>query len=82
MPNLTDEEYDALDEYWTTHTPKLSGDGKNGSFAKRAGEGGHVVVVDNLTAKWLSVKAAAEHSSPDEIIGNLVRKEIIAAASA
>jgi hypothetical protein len=29
MPDLTNEEYDALDEYWTTHTPKVFGDGKN-----------------------------------------------------
>ena len=37
MPDLTDEEYDALDEYWTAHTPKVSGDGKSGFFAKQTG---------------------------------------------
>ena len=29
MPDMTDEEYDALDEYRTTHTPKLSDNGKS-----------------------------------------------------
>ncbi len=40
MRGLTDEEYDALDEYWTEHTPKLSGNGKSGFFAQHSG---HVV---------------------------------------
>ena len=38
MPDLTNEEYDAIDEYWTTHTPKLSGNGKSGFFARHAGQ--------------------------------------------
>ena len=77
MPDLTNEEYDALDEYYTKHPPKLSGDGKSGFFARHEG---HVVFVDDLSATWLRVKAAAEHTTPEALIGALVRKEIAASA--
>jgi hypothetical protein len=77
MPDFTNEEYDALDEYWTTHTPKLSGNGKSGFFAKHTGQ---VVFIDNLSADWLRIKAAAKNTTPDVIISELVRKEIAAAA--
>ena len=34
MPDLTEEEYDALDEYWTKNTPKLGPNG-TGFFSQR-----------------------------------------------
>ena len=77
MSDLTDEEYDALDEYYTENPPRLSGDGKSGFFAKHQG---HVLFVDDLSADWLRIKVAAEHSTPEAIIGELVRKEIAASA--
>jgi len=73
MPDMTDEEYDALDEYWTTHTPKVSGNGKSGFFAKHSG---HVIFVDSLSADWLRIKAVANNTTPEAIIGELVRAEI------
>ena len=73
MPDLTDEEYDALDEYWTANTPKLSGNGKSGFFAKNSG---NVIFIDDLSANWLRIKADAEHTTPDVIIQKLVFKEI------
>jgi hypothetical protein len=73
MPDLTNEEYDALDEYWTTHTPKVSGNGKSGFFAKHTD---HVIFVDNLSADWLRIKARAQNTTPEAIISELVRAEI------
>jgi hypothetical protein len=73
MPDYTDEEYDALDEYYTKNPPKLSGNGKNGFFAKHEG---HVVFVDDLSADWLRIKAAADHTTPAEIIRAMVREKI------
>ena len=73
MPDMTDEEYDALDEYWTTHTPKVSGNGKSGFFAKHSG---HVVFVDSFSADWLRIKAVANNTTPEAIIGELVKAEI------
>jgi hypothetical protein len=79
MPDLTDEEYDALDEYYTKNPPKLSGNGKSGFFAKRAEKGSTLIFVDDLSANWLRIKATASHTTPEAIIGELVRKEIAAA---
>jgi hypothetical protein len=76
MPDMTDDEYDALDEYWTVNTPKLSGNGKSGFFAKHSG---HVVFIDDLSAKWLNIKAQADHTTPEAVITKLIRKEIAAA---
>ena len=73
MPDYTDEEYAALDEYYTKNLPRVSGDGKSGFFAKHKG---HIIVVDDLSADWLRIKAAAEHTTPEAIIGALVRREI------
>ena len=78
MPDMTDEEYNALDEYYTKNPPKLSGDGKSGFFAKHADEGSTLVFIDDLSAKWLRVKAASDHTTPEAIIGKLVRSAIAA----
>jgi hypothetical protein len=77
MPDMTNEEYDALDEYWTTHTPKLSGNGKSGFFAKHIGQ---VVFIDSFSADWLRIKAAANQTTPEAIISELVRADIARAA--
>ena len=79
MPDMTDEEYDALDEYYTKNPPKLSGNGKSGFFAKQAEKGSTLIFIDGLSADWLRIKAAAAHTTPEAIIGELIRKEIAAA---
>ena len=76
MPDLTDEEYDALDEYYTKNPPKLSGNGKSGFFAKQAEKDNTLIFVDNLSANWLHIKAKASNTTPDVIIRQLVSKEI------
>jgi hypothetical protein len=76
MPDMTDEEYDALDELVTKDPPKVSGNGKSGFFAKHKG---HIVFIDSLSADWLRIKAAADNTTPEAIIGELVRKEMAAA---
>jgi hypothetical protein len=72
MKDLTDEEYNALDEELTRTIPKL---GPNGTGflsrpeARRMG-------LDNLSVNYLWTKAAADHTPPAQIIGEMVRKEI------
>jgi hypothetical protein len=73
MPDLTEEEYDALDELWTNNPPVVSGSGKDGFFMKHRGE---IVLLDNVSAAYLRAKSDATHKTPTEIIGELVRKEI------
>jgi len=81
MPDLTDEEYDALDEYYTKNPPKLSGNGKSGFFAKQAEKGNTLIFIDNLSANWLRIKAEADKTTPEVIIRQLVFKEIAAASA-
>ena len=76
MPDLNDEEYDALDEYYTKNPPKLSGNGKSGFFAKHAEKGDTLIFVDDLSANWLRLKSEITHKSTTEIIGELVREKI------
>jgi len=81
MPDLTDEEYDALDEYYTKNPPKLSGNGKSGFFAKQTKKGNTLIFIDDLSANWLRIKAEADNTTPDVIIRQLVFKEITAASA-
>jgi len=80
MPDLTNEEYDALDDYYTKNPPKLSGNGKSGFFAKHAENGNTLIFVDDLSANWLRIKAEATNSTPEAIIRQLVGKEIASSA--
>ena len=81
MPDLTDEEYDVLDEYYTKNPPKLSGNGRSGFFAKHAEKGNTLIFVDDLSANWLRIKAEAANTTPEAIIRQLVSKEIAAASA-
>ncbi|GHV16379.1 hypothetical protein FACS189493_2130 [Spirochaetia bacterium] len=70
MPRLTEAEYDALDEEITRNPPDV--DSANARRPVR------MVTVDDLSADWLRIKAAAEHTTEAAIINELVRKEIAA----
>jgi hypothetical protein len=69
MPDLTEEEYDALDELWTNNPPAVSGNRKDGFFMKHRGE---IVLLDNVSAAYLRAKSDTTHKTPTEIIGELV----------
>jgi len=81
MPDMTDEEYDALDEYYTKNSPRLSGNGNSGFFAKHAEKGNTLIFVDSLSADWLRIKATANNTTTDAIISELVRKEMLMSAA-
>jgi hypothetical protein len=72
---MTDEEADALDEYYTRNTIMPDPD-KPGFFARHTEM---FVGVDPMTAAWLRAKAAAAHTTSAQIIGELVRKELASA---
>jgi len=79
MPDLTEEEYDALDEKWTKNTPKVGPNG-TGFFAQRKAElAARSITVDSFTADYLLTKAIAAHKTPADIIGEMVQKELAAA---
>ena len=66
---MTDEEYDALDEYYTKNPPKLSGNGKSGFFAKHADKGNTLIFIDDLSANWLRIKAEVSNTTPPTTCG-------------
>jgi len=73
MPDMTEEEYDALDELWTINPPKVSGDGKNGFFMRHKNE---IVILDNVSATWLQLKSNITKKTKTEIISELIREKI------
>jgi len=72
MRDMTDEEYDALDEHLTKTVPKLGPNG-TGFFSRK---GLQVVVLDENTAKILNAKAIATRQTPSEIIASMLRKDL------
>jgi hypothetical protein len=79
MAHMTDEEADYWDEYYTKNPPKVSGDGKSGFFVKHRG---NIIILDDLSASYLHARAAGSHKTPSEIISDMVREKIAAAAEA
>jgi hypothetical protein len=80
MPDLTDEEYDALDEKWTANPPKPGPNG-TGLFAQRkaalATQSARSITVDAFTADYLLAQAISAHKTPADIIGEWVREKIV-----
>ena len=75
MPRMSDEEADALDEYYTATPPRVD-PRKNGGFAKKSFK---LVAIDDFCADYLMTKALSDHKTPDQIINEIVRERIAAA---
>jgi hypothetical protein len=73
--DMTDEEYDALDEELTRTVPRI---GPNGTGWLEQREL-RLMGMSNTTANYIFTKAAADHKTPAQIIDELVDKEISAA---
>ncbi len=74
MADMTDEEYDALDEQWTQTTPKVNF-ARPGIFAQQRAL---LDILDTVTANYIITQAEATNQTPAQIIGNLVHQEISA----
>jgi len=75
MKDMTEEEYDALDERLTKTVPTLSHT-KTGFFTRK---GSQAIILDEETARILNAKAIASRQTPSEIVISLLRKELIVA---
>jgi hypothetical protein len=75
MPDMTEKEYDDLDELWTKTTPKVGPNG-TGFISRR---NARVLGLDELSIDYLVTKSMATHKSPAEIIGEMIRERIAAA---
>jgi len=75
MPEMTDEEYDALDEELTINPPKIISNGSDWLSQREIRISG----LNNMTVQYLLTKAKADKKSPVQIIDELVSKELAAA---
>jgi len=73
--DMTDEEYNALDEELTRTVPKL---GPNGTGFLSQREMYHLGF-SNMTINYLLTKARAANKSPVQLIDELISKEIASA---
>jgi hypothetical protein len=78
MKEMTDEEAEYWDDYYTKNPPEIDPD-TNGGFATRTFK---MVALDRLSENYLLTRAIATHKTPTEIIGELVREKIAAAETA
>jgi hypothetical protein len=72
MRDMTDEEYDALDERLTSAVPTLGPNG-TGFFSRK---GFQVVGLDENTAKILNAKAIASRQTPSEVVAYMRGKRL------
>jgi hypothetical protein len=77
MQDMTEEEYDALDERLTKTVPTLSHT-RTGFFSRK---GSQVVCLDENTAKILNAKAIAAKQTPAQVIAAMLRKELTAVSA-
>jgi hypothetical protein len=74
MTDMTDEEYDALDELWTKTTPTVNFS-RPGVFARQR----YLLdCLDTVTANYIQTRAEATKQTPAQVIGMLVRRELAA----
>jgi hypothetical protein len=67
---MTEEEAWALDDEVTRNPPKVD--------PSKARHPVRMIAVDDFSADWLRIKAEADHKTPAEIIGEMVRERIAA----
>jgi hypothetical protein len=76
MADLTEEEYDALDEYYTKNPPKVDPAKKGTGYFTRRTAAARTITVDSFTANYLNTKSMADHTTPAEIISEMIRERI------
>jgi len=74
MADMTDEEYDALDERWTKTTPNVNF-ARPGVFARQRAL---LEVLDKVAASYIMNRAEATNQTPAQVISKIVRQEIAA----
>jgi len=73
--DMTDEEYDALDEELTRNPPRIISDGSDWLSQREIRISG----LSNMAVNYLLTKARYDQKSPIQIIEELVREKVTAA---
>jgi hypothetical protein len=75
MKEMTDEEADYWDEFFTKSPPAVDSAKRGGYFTRQREL---LNVLDKTVADYILDKAASSHKLPAQIIGDLVREKIAA----
>ena len=75
MARMTEEEADALDEYYTKNPPKVDPAKKGGFFTRQRAL---LDVLDKVSADYIMSYSMSTNKTPSEIIGEMVRERIAA----
>ena len=78
MARMTEEEADALDEYYTKNPPKID-PAKRGGYFTRQRE--LLNVLDKVSADYIMSCSLSANKMPAQIIGEMVRERIAASAT-
>jgi hypothetical protein len=78
MAEMTEEEADALDEYYTKNPPKVNPGKRGTGFFTQRKTVGRTITVDTLSADYLTTKAIATNKTPAEIISEMIQERIAA----
>nr|AGS53788.1 hypothetical protein [uncultured bacterium contig00039] len=72
MNDMTEEEADALDEYFTKNLPKV--DPTKGGITTR--QGFRMIAIDRISEDYLLTMSLATRKTPTELISDMVREKI------
>jgi hypothetical protein len=75
---ITEEEADALDEYYTKNPPKIDPAKKGGYFTRQREL---LNVLDKVSADYIISRSLSTNKMPAQIIGEMVRERIAASAT-
>ena len=75
--DMTDDEYDALDEELTRNPPRIISDGSDWLSQREI----RLLGLKNVTIQYLLTKARAANKSPIQIIDELVSEKVAASVS-
>lgn len=75
MARMTEEEADALDEYYTKNPPKIDPAKKGGYFTRQKAL---LDVLDNVAADYIITNSISSNKMPAQIIGEMVRERLAA----
>jgi hypothetical protein len=77
MKEMTDEEADYWDEFFTKNPPKVDSAKKGGFFTRQREV---LDLLDRVSADYIMNRALSTKKMPVQIIGELVREKIAASA--
>ena len=75
MARMTEEEADALDEYYTKNPPKVDPSKKGGFFTRQREL---LDILDSASADYIISRSISTNKMPAQIIGEMVRERISA----